>query len=112
MFLGDRGDQCDVWFGDVSQYGNFTWQAGAELDHGQLRFRRQGEERQWNADAVVQISTGGVNGKRPTERCLDQVFRARFAVAASDADDGLIPGASPVMSQRAQRDTRLSNLVD
>src|SRR5438105_10584929 len=110
MFLGDRGDERDVWLGDVPKDRNFTRKAGADLYYGHVRLGRQREQGKWNTDAVVEISGCGVNGKRATEGSFDQVFRARLAIAPGDADYGLSPRASPVVSQRAERHECITNL--
>src|SRR6266576_405804 len=112
MFLGDRRHQRDIGLGNFTKNGDLTRQAGAQLDHRDLRLWLQREQRKRYADSVVQIARRRVDSKRSTECRLDEILRARLPVAASDTDDGFSPGPSPVMRERSQCNERVANLED
>ena len=82
------GDEAEVGVGDAAQRINLTGVAGSHFDDGNLGVGRDGEEREGDAEVVVEVAGGGVGAVAAGEDGVDQLFGGGLAVGAGDANEG------------------------
>ena len=112
QIVSDGLDRC-IGLDDFTQLGDFTRQAGTELDHQSLRIIGRGQKGQWCADAVVVVAAGCMHAILGRENCAQHVLRCSLAVASGNGTDQRIELPPPIQAQLAQRLQRvLDQVVD
>ena len=68
----------------------------------QLMLTAQLQQRQWNADGIIQVALRIMNIILAAQHCCQQLFGCGFAVSAGDADNGFIKVLSPCSGEVLQ----------
>ncbi len=103
MHRADVGDHAHLRPGDVAQQGDLPRHVEAHLQHGPAVIAGQLEDRQRQADLVVEVA-GVAQGAEPSFEQLGGDFLGRrLAHAAGDADDMDRQARTPVAGGLLQR---------
>ena len=54
-------DQCNIWFGYITEVGNFTAGAGPHFNHGQISVAVHRQQSQGHTNMIIEVARGGVN---------------------------------------------------
>jgi len=95
MLFTNGSDNGNIRVDDRAQNRNFSRDVGARFDYRNLRFRRNRENRQWDANAVVEIPRSGMNIHRAAERSTNDVLCRGFPIAAGNHDNRPAPRPAP-----------------
>jgi hypothetical protein len=108
--VADVGPDADLGFRDTDEGANFAWMVHAEFDHRDLRPRAQLEQRQRQADVVVQVPRVAEHPVARREELRRGLLRRRFARAPGNGHH-LRPGPpAHVAGQLLQRPRRVRHL--
>src|SRR5439155_25380849 len=100
MLFSDRRDDRDVRLDDRTEARDLTGLVRAHLDDGDVGVVGEREEREGDADQVVEIPVCRVRLERAAKGRLEKLFRARLPIRADDADHRVAaPPHTPPMAR-------------
>ena len=108
--VADVGPHADVRLGDADQRPDFAGMIHAELDHRDLRPRPQLQERERQADVVVQIPLVPEHPVTRRQELRRDFLRRGLARAAGDRDDRRARPPADVAREVLQRARRVLHL--
>jgi hypothetical protein len=101
---GDRGPR------DGGELRGFTGMVHSQLDGGRGVAVAKAEDRERQADRVVEVAFGRQHAHRTTvgaQNRRQHLLHGRLAVAADNDQDGKVEPGAPVRGQLAERDERI-----
>ena len=101
------GDHAPVGRGDARQGGDLAGVIHAHLDDGDFVLRREAQQLQGQAEAVVEIALGLEDVELCAQRRGHGFLGGGFSRRAGDGDDEPAPLAANMRGQRLQREERI-----
>ena len=87
MGLPDVGDQSEIGLCDRTEQGDLSAVARSHLDESELGRAVHRQQRQRNADVVVQVAVCSIGMESAGQNSVSQLLGSRFPVAAGDGKD-------------------------
>ena len=103
------GDNGDIRQGDLGQRSNLAGMIRAQFQHEIILVRVGREDRQGNADVVVEAFGGDRSAKTVAQDTIDEMLGAGFAVAAGDGDHFAAQLPANMPGQPAHRQARVGD---
>ncbi len=106
------GDHGDARCGDGGQFLDFTGVIHADLDHSGARIEGHPQQRQRNADVIVEVAGGAAHFHGRRKQVGHNFFGGGLAGAAGDCDHIAGPAPPGPGSQPLQSAERIGNNQD
>ena len=103
-------DDSNRWLRQLGQRGNFSGMAHAQLNHSVPMLWRQTQERERQADFVIEVTQRtehGIRTDRDAKEMRHEFFGRGLTVGPGDSHDGQTVALAPGLPQGAQRKPRI-----